>query len=95
MPLVRIAVLLVTLCFATSAAAGGDVCLIDEANQTGCLLKRLKARGGDAMPSPASASPPRPPACCRWACTLLRQPDELLLGLTPLQRCPPALLDEA
>lgn len=48
----RIAALLLALCLATPAAAGGDVCLIDEANQAGFLLTkpRVPKRGGSSAP---------------------------------------------
>jgi hypothetical protein len=92
MPLVRVAVLLLALCFATSAAAaGGDVCRIDEANQTGFLLKRLKLpkRGGDALPVSGFGLTATSASLLPLSGTLLRQPDgELLLGLTRhFQRC--------
>jgi hypothetical protein len=91
MPLLRIAALLATLCFASAAAAGGDVCLVDSGNQTLLVLKRLKVpkRGGEAVPVSGFAYTSTSTTELPLSGTLVRSGDgDLLLGLTRhFQRC--------
>lgn len=92
MPLLRIAVLLFALCFATAAtAAGGDVCLIDSVYESAFVLKRLKVpkRPGDAVPVSGLGFTSTSVSALPLSGTLIRDVDgDLLLGLTRhFQRC--------
>jgi len=91
MPLLRIAVLLLTLCFATAAAAGGDVCLIDSGNEAAFVLKRLKLpkRPGDSVSVSGLGLTGTSATSLPLSGTLIRDFDGgLFLGLTRhFQRC--------
>jgi hypothetical protein len=85
MPLLRIVTLLVTLAL-PSAAAAGDVCLWDGANEIFYALKNLKVpkKNGGAVPVAGHAVSAVSPFAAPVSGTLIRDPFEgtLTLGLT-------------